>query len=400
VSDPDVLPRFLLKLPLFSRLSVAFGSVLCSLIVFMYVPLMTRNPIIFIIPMTLVAWLFRRKGVFLSIFCSSIVVWIYYGSLQKKVFLPFFPTVLYFIICIFSLLIMGLFISSQRHTFDLSDRMRQQLFIAYEQQQNLNQVKDQFLQNINHELRTPLTAIYGYLELLLVHNEQLNSELRITFLEHAMQSCDELQLLINNVLDSMGMNNEKQRVRIEELAVIDIVMEVLERFDPKTLQEHLINIDIPHYIVVRANAQYTRQVLRNLLSNAFKYAPVDTPITISAKLYGHKVQQTHPAPEICIVVKDVGPGIPDDEKPLLFGQFVRLQRDTSGRVRGSGLGLYLSKQFVEMMAGKIWVESEGIPGKGSSFCFTLPCVLRPGVRAKNQGYTPLFVYASIDTQKS
>ncbi|HLG76113.1 MAG TPA: ATP-binding protein, partial [Ktedonobacteraceae bacterium] len=131
--------------------------------------------------------------------------------------------------------------------------------------------------------------------------------------------------------------------------------------------------------------------------NAFKYAPEGTPITISAALYGDVVQPLHPAPEIYISVKDAGPGIPPQEIPLLFGQFVRLRRDTSGRVRGSGLGLFLSKQFVELMGGKIWVESEGVPGKGSNFIFTLPCVPRPTVKAKIKVESTLYVPMSADS---
>jgi signal transduction histidine kinase len=70
-------------------------------------------------------------------------------------------------------------------------------------------------------------------------------------------------------------------------------------------------------------------------------------------------------------VQDAGPGIPSTDIPLLFGQFARLQRDLSGKVRGTGLGLYISKQLVEALDGRIWVESAGIPGQGSCFYFTL-----------------------------
>jgi signal transduction histidine kinase len=76
-----------------------------------------------------------------------------------------------------------------------------------------------------------------------------------------------------------------------------------------------------------------------------------------------------------ISVEDLGPGIPPEDIPLLFGQFVRLKRDLAGAVRGTGLGLYVCKNLVEAMEGHIWVESPGIPGQGSSFGFTLPCVL-------------------------
>lgn len=71
-------------------------------------------------------------------------------------------------------------------------------------------------------------------------------------------------------------------------------------------------------------------------------------------------------------MQDAGPGITPAELPMLFGKFVRLRRDLSGTTRGSGLGLYISKQLVEAMNGRIWVESTGRAGEGSRFCFTLP----------------------------
>ena len=75
---------------------------------------------------------------------------------------------------------------------------------------------------------------------------------------------------------------------------------------------------------------------------------------------------------VCLRVQDAGPGIPPEEKSLLFEKFARLERDLYGKTRGTGLGLYISKQLVEGMGGTIWVESSGIEGEGSTFCFTLP----------------------------
>jgi signal transduction histidine kinase len=154
---------------------------------------------------------------------------------------------------------------------------------------------------------------------------------------------------------------------------------VLNHTEPRLLQEQNIALDIPERLIALANAQYLRQILRNLLSNAFKYTPVGTLITISASLSTDAMQPESPLPvpgaSACIRVKDAGPGIPPDELPLLFGQFVRLKRDISGPVRGTGLGLHISKQLVEAMNGRIWVESTGIPGQGSTFSFTLPAVL-------------------------
>ena len=125
--------------------------------------------------------------------------------------------------------------------------------------------------------------------------------------------------------------------------------------------------------MVWANGQLLRQVLRNLLSNAFKYCPKPATVIIYATQIDAGGQGPGSAPQVCLCVQHAGPGIPPEELPLLFQKFVRLQRDLSGTVQGSGLGLYISKQFVEAMQGRIWVESAGIAGQGSRFYVTLPC---------------------------
>src|ERR1700730_11763221 len=108
--------------------------------------------------------------------------------------------------------------------------------------------------------------------------------------------------------------------------------------------------------------------------NAFKYSLAGTPIVISAALNTYAAQAVRRRPPISTCVKDSGPGIPADEISLLFSPFVRLKRDLTGPVQGTGLGLYISKNIVEAMGGRIWIESTGVPGEGSSFCFTLPGV--------------------------
>lgn len=116
--------------------------------------------------------------------------------------------------------------------------------------------------------------------------------------------------------------------------------------------------------MVRADPLFLRQVLHNLLGNIFKYVPVETEICIA-------VTQDDPASPVQFSVQDEGPGIPADELPSLFDKFVRLKRDLAGSTRGTGLGLYLCKQYVEAMGGRIWVESPVYQGRGSRFCFTL-----------------------------
>ena len=317
----DAFPRFLLKLPFFVRLSVAILSVVFFLLLYMMVSPAARTPLMLAIPMALV--------------------------------------------------VIGLLVSLLRDSLDVVDAARLQSTRALEQQQQLNRAKDQFILNVNHELRTPLTAIAGFIELLLEYNERLDVEARIRFLKQAMNGCDDLQMLIGNVLDALQIDCGKEHLSLQACSVQQAVREVLEDTDPRWLHSHRVRLDVAEELVMLANEQYFRQVLRNLLSNAFKYTPAGTEVLVSAKPFGNAFQPSESASQLCIQVKDAGPGIPPDELPDLFHQFVRLKRDISGQVRGSGLGLYISKQMVEAMGGRIWAESAGISGQGSCFCFTL-----------------------------
>ncbi len=261
---------------------------------------------------------------------------------------------------------------------------------AYEHQQQLGQLKDQFLINVSHELRTPLTEMYGYLELLLEYGERLDKEGRTTFLKHAMSGCEELTLLINNVLDAIHLDKETKPPKVQSLSVAQMVQDVLTQFDPRTLHNYDIQVDIAETLCVKADPQYMRQVLRNLLSNAYKYAPHQTRVVVSA-FEGNSTQRMgHSCKQVTICIKDQGPGIDPDDIPLLFEKFVRLKRDLSGPVRGTGLGLYISKQLVEAMKGQIWVESAGVEGQGSNFCFALPaaCSEEEDQQSRKAGEAP------------
>lgn len=242
-----------------------------------------------------------------------------------------------------------------------------------EQQLLLNQLKDQFIVNVNHELRTPLTEVYGYLELLSEYQGQLDAAAQAQFLHRAREGCQELILLVNNVLDALAITEEVPPPQREVVPVAHLVCDILDHLDPRKEQAERLHLDIPEQLTVWANEQLLRQVLRNLISNALKYCPNPAAVVISAALSHPGIQGTTPAPQVCICVQDTGPGIPPAELPLLFQKFVRLKRDLSGTVRGSGLGLYVSKRFVEAMGGQIWAESTGIAGQGSRFYVKLPC---------------------------
>ena len=379
----NTLPRFLLTLPRVVRLGIVALSVVLFLMLYMMSPA-ARNPSILMIPMALAAWMFRRRGMLICVVSMISVLWVYYAIRMRSVWLS--PVLIeLFIAGTLALLAVGLLVSSQRDSLDLTDMARQELTRAYAQQQELSQLKDQLMLNLGHELRTPLTVVYGYLELLVALEGNLDSKVQMNFLKNAMSACDELQLLVNSLQDAGSTSKSMDADYVEEVAVEAVVQDAVRYFTSHTEfeeQENRIQLEIGQ-LIVRVHALYVRQVLRNLISNALKYSPDGTPVVVSARRQGND------AAEVCISVQDAGPGIPADEMPLLFSQFVRLRRDISGPVRGIGLGLYISKQLVEAMGGRIWVESAGIPGQGSRFCFTLPHVVHTASASEVRDPIPL-----------
>ncbi|MBV9709928.1 MAG: HAMP domain-containing histidine kinase [Ktedonobacteraceae bacterium] len=253
-----------------------------------------------------------------------------------------------------------------RHANAQLEQQARQLEKAYEQLSHLNRLRDQFIANVNHELRTPLTQIDGYLELLSEYQGRIDEETQARFIKRAKDSSQELLLLINTILDALRIDSEIQPPHLEEVALSEVIHQVCEQFAPGVEQASRLRRELPASLVVKADQRYLRQILRNLLSNALKYSPAEAAVTIRA----HSVERRGSA-AVCISVQDAGPGVPPEEQVSLFQKFVRLKRDLSGPVRGTGLGLYMCKQLVEAMNGEIWVESSGKEGEGSCFCFTI-----------------------------
>ena len=370
-------PRLLLTLPYPLRLG---GTILCALLgLLAYIvtfPL-THNGTLLTISVGICAWMFGKRGLFLYLVIGVFVL-ITYHTIRLGSWLWPYVVALSFSGGFLFLVAEGFIVITLRNLLDTADNARQhaqeaerRIAIAYEQQYRLNQIKDQFLLNMNHELRTPLTELHGYLELLHERIDLLDPSTRARFVDHALHASTDLQLLVNNVLDALHMKEQSKTFPVEELAVASLIDSIIKSFDAAMCERYTILLHIPEDLIIVANAQAVRQVMRNLLLNAFKYVPQQTSIIISAAP-DKTSEQDAECKNVCISVQDEGPGIPAEEIPLLFGQFVRLKRDVSGSIRGTGLGLYISKQLVEAMGGRIWVESDGIPGHGSRFCFVLP----------------------------
>ncbi|HET8840365.1 MAG TPA: ATP-binding protein [Ktedonobacteraceae bacterium] len=240
---------------------------------------------------------------------------------------------------------------------------------AYERQKELDHLKDQFIMTASHELRTPLTAVQGYIELLREYNDELSAETRTEFIQKAHRGCDELALMVGNIMDASRLPTEAEQIRLAPVELISSVRHVVEIMDAiiKREQRQVKQIIAPG-VFVQADDLRLRQILLNLMSNALKYSPAGTPISVLA-MQGQGL--------IKISVRDAGLGVPLKEQEKLFERFIRLERDMNSPVRGAGLGLYITKRLVEAMGGRLWVESSGVPGEGSTFSFTLQRAVLP-----------------------
>lgn len=248
-------------------------------------------------------------------------------------------------------------------------RLYQQLHNAHRRMQELDQLKDQFMVTASHELRTPLTAVQGYLELLEHYHSTLSSEQQREFLEKASRGCEELILLLNNVMDASRLEVEAgiRPAHLERVSVHEVVESIVDLILLQASQEHRdIQIDVPSQLMVKADPTRLRQVIRNLSANALKYSPIGTPVCFS----GRPVFTQNAS--VILSVTDYGKGIAPEDQVKLFQRFVRLESDLNSIVRGSGLGLYISRRLVEAMNGRIWIESSGIPGAGTTFSIQLP----------------------------
>jgi len=231
------------------------------------------------------------------------------------------------------------------------------------QLEEASQAKSRFLAGMSHELRTPLNAIIGFSELMLDGmTGNLNDDQR-DCLNDILHGGRHLLGMINNVLDLSKVEAGKMKLELESVDIAEVAGEAVQTVRSLITEKgHRLEVNVaPNLPHVWADGSRTLQVLINLLGNAIKFTPPDGKITVSASSLGSK----------CLIsVSDNGPGIRADDQEKVFDAFAQAEAPGEEVKEGTGLGLKLCRQFVELMGGQIWVESEY--GKGSTFSFTLP----------------------------
>lgn len=246
--------------------------------------------------------------------------------------------------------------------FRMYNKQQEILEEARIEAQSANKAKSAFLANMSHEIRTPINVMLGMNEMILRESE--SEEIR-QYAKSIERSGGYLISLINNILDISRIESGKMEIeegKYELRQLLDEVMLIAEKqAEQKSLKMNLIfDKTLPAYLI--GDVIHIKQILLNLINNAVKYTK-EGQIDI-------KVSKNEEETKLIFEVKDTGIGIKEENLPVLFDAFMRVDSKKNKKIKGTGLGLAIAKQLAEQMDGMIWVES--VYGKGSSFFVQLP----------------------------
>ncbi|GHO44120.1 GAF domain-containing sensor histidine kinase [Ktedonospora formicarum] len=262
---------------------------------------------------------------------------------------------------------------------------------AYAELQRMDKLKDEFLVTASHELRTPMSAIIGYSSLLKRQSSRIGPADILRFATKISTAAEQLHDLVENMTEAakMGAVDKNLELKLEPIQVRSVV-----EIAASTLLlsiEQRIRMRIDERLWVQADGVHMRQVVQLLLDNASKYSSAKSEIVVTAEeetldriaeilpegsIDHMTIMEQGNAPMIIVRVHDQGEGILLEDQQRIFEKFVRAPRSLTTPVRGSGLGLYICRRYVEAMGGKLWLEHSAL-NEGSVFAFYLPLVEPP-----------------------
>jgi signal transduction histidine kinase len=243
------------------------------------------------------------------------------------------------------------------------NQMNDELGRVYRELESASRHKSEFLANMSHELRTPLNAIIGFSEVLSEEMAGPLNESQRQYVEDVLEAGRHLLSLINDILDLSKVEAGRMELALADISIPDILDSGLTMHQSRASRNAIsLNLAIdPDVGAVRADERKVRQVVFNLLSNALKFTPSGGRVDVTARRHDGVVE---------IAIADTGVGISPADQERIFEEFQQAAAPGAGPQEGTGLGLTLSKRFVELHGGRLWVQSE--LGAGTTFHFTLP----------------------------
>ena len=273
---------------------------------------------------------------------------------------------------------------------DMNARIRQ----LKEDEQENQKARNEFTANVTHELRTPVNGIRGHVTTLL---DQIENEEQRKTLDIILYCCDNMSAIINNIFDFAKLESGKFTIEEKEFDFYKMMDRVIATHSAEINKKELrLSVDVDKKIPQLLIGDELRivQILNNLMSNAIKFTMVGyVNIVVS------KTRQINDEIELFFMVRDSGIGISQAEKDRLFQSFSQVDASITRRFGGTGLGLVITKQLVEMMQGNIHLESE--KGKGSAFSFSVKLKTNQNVdENNNEIYGDWANFATEDDEKS
>lgn len=276
----------------------------------------------------------------------------------------------------------------------IKERTRE-LEVAVKEAEAANQAKSEFLSGMSHELRTPLTSIIGFSQVLAEQYFGKLNEKQAEYVKDILDSGEHLLSLINDVLDLAKVEAGKVELELSSFNMKGLLEGSLVMIKEKA-SKHSISLEARisptlDNLVITADQRKLKQVMFNLLSNAAKFTPDHGRITVEAERKGRK---------LIVSVTDTGIGVSPKHQRKIFEEFYQAHTGPKDKTPGTGLGLPLSRSFIEMHGGKIWVESKG-KGKGSRFVFSLPVreAEKEGFKEKRQKIGEILIAEGRITQQ-
>lgn len=243
---------------------------------------------------------------------------------------------------------------------------------SFDELQELDKIKDDFVSIAGHEIRTPLALIKGYSSTLLRHDLRLAPEKQQKFIGGIDEAANRLVGLIDNLLSTSRIESGRFKINPQPVSVREGIKNAVNGFQGQ-LGGHEMVLRLPDdEMRARCNRDQFEQVMTNLISNAIKYSPNGGQITIeAARVHGKESESGEIGPDkIEIRVNDQGSGIGPEHLKRIFEKFYRAETGLTRKTQGTGLGLYICKSIINSYGGEIWAES--VPNEGSTFIIHLP----------------------------
>ncbi len=271
------------------------------------------------------------------------------------------------------------------HLVDSRTRELQKQISGRKIAEESDKLKSSFLANMSHELRTPMNAIIAFSNFL--REPDLTEKRKNEYLDHITSAGDSLLRLVDDIIDIAKIESKQLKIFIQPTSINRLLNELYKIFSEtriqnkkKLIQFNLVS-DTKFNYIINTDAQRLKQVLTNLIENAFKY-------TDKGRIdFGFQLGEQ----SVTFFVSDTGVGIPKDKQELIFSRFYQLNHMSERKTSGTGLGLAICKNLAALLGGNMWLESE--PGKGSTFYIKIP------VDSVKKQPNPQFIEESLNTKR-